>query len=64
MTTKRDSVRVYYEGMSVKSEQPVRTVTRQEAQHLKKNGEGYFSSHGQVFILTHVPVEVIAARFK
>ncbi len=64
MATKRDSVRVYYEGMSVDTERPVRIATRQEAQQLKENGEGYFSSHGQVFMLTHVPVEVIAARFK
>jgi hypothetical protein len=64
MATKRDSVRVYYEGMSVKDEEPVRTATRQEAEQLKKNGEGYFSTRGQVFILTHVPLEVIAGRFK
>jgi len=64
MTTKRDSVRVYYEGMSVDNEEPVRIATRQEARQLKQNGEGYFSCHGEVFMLTHVPVEVIAARFK
>lgn len=64
MTIKRDSVRVYYEGMSVDGEEPVRTATRQEAQQLKQNGKGYFSCHGQVFMLTEVPLEVIAARFK
>jgi hypothetical protein len=54
MATKRGSVRVYYEGMSVKNEEPVRIATRQEAQQLKKSSEGYFSSNGQLFMLTQV----------
>jgi hypothetical protein len=64
MATKRESVRVYYEGMSVDTEEPVRTATRQEAQQLKQNGKGYFSCHGRVFTLTQVPLDVIAARFR
>ena len=64
MPAKRDSVRVYYEGTRVDSEQPARIVTRQEAQELKQRGEGYFTCHGQVFILTRVPTDVITARSK
>ncbi len=56
MATKRGSVRVDYEGMSVKNEESVRIVTRQEAQQLKKSREGYFFSNGQLFMLTHVPL--------
>lgn len=57
-------VRVFYEGMKIDTDEPVRVVPVEEARRLKENGEGYFSSHGKVLILIHVPVEVIAARFK
>ena len=55
---------MFYEGMKIDTDEPVRVVPVEEARQLKEKGEGYFSSHGRVLILIHVPVEVIAARFK
>jgi hypothetical protein len=62
--TSKRSVQVFYEGMRIQTDDPVRIVPIEEARRLKESGEGYFSSNGKVLILVHVPVEVIAARFK
>jgi hypothetical protein len=57
-------VRVFYEGIRIQTDDPVRIIPVEEARLLKESGEGYFSSNGKVLILIHVPVDVIAARFK
>jgi hypothetical protein len=62
--TSKRTVRVFYEGMRINDDDPVRVIPLEEARRLKESGEGYFASNGKVLILIHVPVEVIAARFK
>jgi hypothetical protein len=57
-----NQIPIYLEGGAVSFAAPLKIVQRAEARQFKKEGIGYFVSHGRAFVLYHNAAEELRLR--